>query len=233
MTIKKKLSLYNTVVNEERGGNPTSFPPDTEASSVVYLPNPATSYYVYTAQATQPLCLHSHSSNKRATDRGTLTCNATQYIQPVTLFTLCSTEQGAVPLCVTQREPLILEAFIPMLSELNIRPGSLSHSFLFNCLLCFAQSCVWIHDRYTSKVPCKLLYRPLTLPAFPPQRCLAGTSQPRLWTCHENVELEPCLATSRLLDLRHLVLILHKSTWRWLFSFEFNNTLRSSEGATR
>ena len=85
----------------------------------------------------------------------------------------CSTEQGVVPLCVTQREPLILEAFIPMLSELNIRPGSLSHSFLFNCLLCFAQSCVWIHDRYTSKVPCKLLYRPLTLPAFPPQRCLA------------------------------------------------------------
>ena len=87
MTIKKKLSLYNIVVNEERGeGNPTSFPPDTEASSVYlpnpvlstqYQPNPATSYYVYTAQATQLLCLHSHSSNKRATDRGTLTRNAT------------------------------------------------------------------------------------------------------------------------------------------------------------
>ena len=78
MTIKKKLSLYNTVVNEERGGNPTSFPADTEAFSV-YLPThySATSYYVYTAQATQPLCLHSHSSNKRATDRGTLTRNAT------------------------------------------------------------------------------------------------------------------------------------------------------------
>ena len=88
MTIKKKLSLYNST--EERGeGNPTSFPPDNDASSATQAGHQlpvqeyqqlATMYHCsWLSPLPNPLCQSSHNSDKRATtDSATLACNASQ-----------------------------------------------------------------------------------------------------------------------------------------------------------